>query len=111
MSETAKTATRVMKDRYHIDMRRRRADHLLAWIMSEIDGDLHPDADRRRIYDRIWERLHADGVEIISDYTRQEAGLPPRDGQGWTTEELVALERRRLELMYAPFKPTPIHMA
>jgi hypothetical protein len=41
-------------------------------------------------------------VEVVTDYTRQEAGLPPRDGKGWTMEELVALERKRLELMSAP---------
>jgi hypothetical protein len=50
----------------------------------------------------LFDKLHAEGVEIITDATRAEAGLPPRGPDGWTQDELVALEHRRLEVMMAP---------
>ena len=46
-------------------------------------------------------------VEIVSDFDRQQYGLTPRGPDGWTMEEIVELEKRRLELMFAPM---PTHV-
>jgi hypothetical protein len=39
MSEAPKTATHIRQDDFRIDLRRRRADQLFAWIMDEIDAE------------------------------------------------------------------------
>lgn len=44
----------------------------------------------------------ATGVEFVTDYDREQCGLPPRGPEGWTVEELMLLERVRLSRMLAP---------
>lgn len=103
--------------------RRQRADALTAAAMHEL-GDLldiaarelefdhHPDARRLReeVARRLRDLFMREGIEVISDYDREGLGLPPRGTEGWTADELIALERRRLDLMMrplaAPFLPT-----
>lgn len=105
MSE--KTATQIMmedrEDRYRLNLRRRRAEAMTAAILNEISPFLDYEDRRRDIYYAIFELLNKDGVEVITDNTRQEIGLPPRDGYGWTADEIRAYEMRRLELMMRPF--------
>jgi hypothetical protein len=48
--------------------------------------------------------LNEEGVEIITDYTRQEMGLPPLGPDGWTIEEIIALEQKRLEMLTKPIQ-------
>lgn len=84
------------------NIRRQRADVL----MNEILHAIRPFVDRdveERIYRALRSRLEEHGAEIISDYTRKEAGLPPRGPDGWTVEEMMALEKMRLDALYRPF--------
>ena len=49
------------------------------------------------------------GVEVLTDLDRQQYGLPARGPDGWTAEEIVALEQKRFDALFAPppmiFKP------
>lgn len=89
------------------DRRRLRAMALEAEIMR-IVAKYIPD-DRRRdclrdLSRELFDKLHTEGVEIITDTTRAESGLPPRGPDGWTQDELLALEQRRLQVMMAPMQ-------
>lgn len=104
MSE--KTATQIMmedrEDRYRLNLRRQRAEAMTAAILNEISPFMDYEDRRRDIYYAIFELLNKEGAEVITDHTRQELGLPPRDGYGWTADEIRAYEMRRLELLLRP---------
>jgi hypothetical protein len=98
------------------DLRRVRAQLLLAEVMRIVRGEV-PDCEEvyesdclRAITRKLEDLFRQDGVEVLTDYTRQEMGLPPRGPDGWTIEEIHAMERLRLERMTAPlpmFIPLP----
>jgi hypothetical protein len=93
-----------------IDKRRLRAQALVHRILQIVskhlsDEDYRRNALREINYD-LMELCMKEGVEIITDYTRTDMGLPQRGPDGWTMEEIIALEQRRLELMYAPLTMT-----
>lgn len=89
-----------------IDKRRLRAQPLLHLIMEKIRPHLRDDRDLRFIHYEIWDALHAAGAEVITDDIRAQAGLPPRGTDGWTLEEIAALDRRMFELVNRPaFSP------
>ncbi len=91
-----------------VDKRRLRAQALTAHIMHIVGKYVDRDRERdcmRDLTRELLDELYARGVEIITDEDRIAAGLPPRGPDGWTMEEIVALEKRRLELMYAPMPP------
>lgn len=89
------------------DLRHRRAMTLAHQVMQIVDCHLerHVCVDRRFLRD-IHEELLATfmqaGVEVLTDYARAEMGLPQRLGDGWTMEEIIALEERRLAALCAP---------
>ena len=56
--------------------------------------------------DCLTDLLMEKGLEVISDYDREQAGLPRRGPDGWTADELVALEKSRLEMLFRPFSVT-----
>lgn len=56
----------------------------------------------RDVYEKLMETCEQHGIELISDEDRELVGLPPRGPDGWTDEEIIALERVRLELMLRP---------
>jgi hypothetical protein len=91
-----------------IDKRRMRAMALTSQIMQivgkYVDSDSERDCMRDLSYE-IQEAMEKAGAEIISDFDRQQCGLSPRGPDGWTMEEIIELEKRRLELMYAPVPP------
>jgi hypothetical protein len=89
-----------------IDLRRRRAEVLCHGVMQAIDPYLDRDASRRDIYEALMKLFHQEGVEVLSDYDRQQYGLPPRGPDGWTVEEIVALEEKRLEMLRRPLTMT-----
>lgn len=112
-----RTATQEMM---WIDIRRNRAEVLAAAVMRglypKIDAtppDDLPHRINRLVHDAMFEVMHEHGVEVLTDHDRERAGLPPRGPDGWTVEELVALERRRLDILLAPMKPVvvPAHFA
>lgn len=89
-----------------IDRRHLRAQVLVAHILQIVgkhlsDEDYRRNAMREIAYD-LQQLCEKEGVEILTDYMRTEMGLPPRGPDGWTVEEILALEQRRLELMRAP---------
>lgn len=91
-----------------IDKRRMRAMALTAQIMQIVSKYVPHDRERdlhRDLHYELQEAMEKVGAEIVSDFDRQQYGLSPRGPDGWTMEEIVELERRRLELMYAPMPP------
>ena len=87
------------------DRRRLRAMALTAQIMQIVGKYVERDRERdcmRELSCELQEALEKAGAEIVSDYVREAVGLPPRGPDGWTDEELVALEKRRLEMLLAP---------
>lgn len=91
-----------------VNKRRMRAMAITHQIMSIVGSYIPRDQERdlaRDLQYELMEALERHGAEIVSDFDRQEYGLPPRGPDGWTMEEIVALEKRRLEVMLAPMPP------
>ena len=103
----SKTATEMLRLDWP-DLRRVRAQVLEHLVMSIIDRhicDHGEDDPRREIADKLFEELYNGGYEIISDYERERLGMPPRGEEGWTAEELIVLEKRRLDDLMKPHAP------
>lgn len=103
MPKFEKTATEM-----RMNLRHERTKPLTHMILQIIRPHIRDD-EEGRYYDReniifaeIEKQLQDVGAEVITDYTRQEAGLPPRGPDGWTLEEILALEKRRMELLTRP---------
>ena len=91
-----------------INKRRMRAMSLTAQIMQLVSKHVPYDPDRdlmRDLHYELLEALERHGAEIVSDFDRQEFGLPPRGPDGWTMEEIIALEQRRMEMLTRPMAP------
>ena len=90
------------------DMRRLRLQPLLAEILNIVSKNLSDEDDRRnamrQIHNELFDKLYDQGVELVTDHMRADMGLPPRGPDGWTVEELMALEQRRLEMMTKPMQ-------
>lgn len=100
--------TKALDQIQRIDKRRLRAMALAAQIMHIVGKYIPDDRERdamRDLHYELQEALEKVGAEIVSDFDRQQYGLPPRGPDGWTMEEIVRLEERRLELMFAPMPP------
>lgn len=86
-----------------IDLRRRRIQPLIAEILQIVSRHLSEDDYRRNamreLHDELFDKLFDQGIEIVTDHTRAEIGLPPRGPDGWTVAELLALEQVRLEML------------
>lgn len=97
------------------DLRRRRAERLVAAIMHEAYKNPALDEVYRDMADVLIKVLSEEGVEVLTDYDREQCGLPARGPDGWTIDEIVALERRRLEVLTRPLTFTvpalgePVH--
>jgi hypothetical protein len=102
---TVDAAPQLKPHDFIIDLRERRAHQITAMIMNIVGkfmcehGDNCGNRDASRA---LFEVLYQEGVELITDQTRAEAGLPKRGERGLTKEELLALEHRRLEVMMRP---------
>lgn len=98
-------------DTLRFNLRKRRAETLIHAVIREVEPLLR---DEPRIMEELYKRLidlfHAEGVEILTDYSRSELGLPPRGPDGWTPQEILALEEKRLELIRGPIQPLAIRM-
>jgi len=84
-----------------LNLRQRRAESMAAAIMQALD-DFLPRRNRREIHDALGVMLMTEGVEVLTDWDREQAGLPPRGPDGWTIEELVALEQKKMEALTRP---------
>jgi hypothetical protein len=90
------------------DLRMLRAQSLMHAVLQRVEPYLDPQQDRARrdVYEALIELFHNEGVDVITDTARADAGLPPRGPDGWTVEEMVALEKRRMDLLTAPLVAT-----
>jgi hypothetical protein len=93
------TATDAMM---RLDLRRRRAMGLTAAVLRELPDHCDPHRWKEDVHDALMRVFAGEGVEVLTDYDRTTLGLPPRGPDGWTPEELLALERRHLELLTRP---------
>jgi hypothetical protein len=84
-----------------INLREVRSHDVVTYILNSL-LDFIPTYCQDKAIDTIYKLLDDAGAEIITDQTRKEAGLPPRGPDGWTAEELIELERRRMELLMQP---------
>lgn len=75
---------------------------MTAHIMQEIGPllDRANDEDLRRdVHEALHKLLWRSGVEVLTDHERKMAGLPDRNNEGWTDEELRVLEAQRVQLL------------
>lgn len=86
-----------------LDLRNQRAMQLSSMIMHELSSCFNPE-DVNKAHHILENLLYSEGVEIITDHARATAGLPQRGQDGWTLEEIRALENRRLEFMLNPIQ-------
>jgi hypothetical protein len=93
-----------LEEETRLNIRRVRSQQITHLIFHAL-RDFIPDDCQGRAMDALYRLLHDAGAEVVTDQTRAEAGLPPRGPDGWTVEELLALERRRLEIMTRPIMP------
>lgn len=88
-----------------INLRRKRAMSLVAAILQQINPYLKDDGRHRRdAHDALMRVFVEEGVEVLTDHVRMTLGLSPRGPDGWTDEEIRALDLRRLELLLDPPK-------
>lgn len=90
-----------------INKRHMRTQQLLGQVLHHIQPYLDPNPERRvdRDVARVLEELfHCAGVQIITEADRAAAGLPPRDHNGMTLEELAVYEARMMEAMLRPLQ-------
>lgn len=93
-----------------INVRRRRAEQLTGMVFQAIERYID-DSERarefnirRRVFEELGTLFSAIGVEVVTDFSRVEAGLPLRNEEGYTVDELRKMEQARLEAM--TFRPT-----
>lgn len=101
-ANTVETATAKME---RINLRRRRAAHLTSVVTRELDRAQIPNEYRQDIFEAIFKIFEQEGVEVLTDFDRQHHGLPSRGPDGWTTDEIKALEFKRLESLTKPISP------
>jgi hypothetical protein len=87
----------------HLQFSRRaqRATHLANAVMAALQ-DYIPRRNYREAFDHLTSLLDEGGYEVLCDLDRERAGLPPRNADGWTVEELHAMELAYLNIMNAP---------
>lgn len=90
------------------NLRQHRATGLAREIAKRIEQRLLrcdlSSRERTVIFYAALEILMEAGAELVTDRDWQDAGLPPRGQDGWTYEELAAMERKRIEVMTAPIR-------
>lgn len=93
-------------NRLTVDLRRQRAMAMTAHVMQIVSKYVRNDeTDALRHINRdLFELFHDSGIDVVTDQMRQEAGLPPRDEDGWTPHELQILEAKRIETMLKPLQ-------
>lgn len=97
-----KTATEM---RMLPDLRRQRVGSVIHRVMQALDPFIDPD-ERRHVVDKLYDLFMEEGIEVLTDVTRQNFGLAPRDGEGWTEAELRTYDAIRIQKMLEPIKMT-----
>lgn len=86
-----------------INRRYIRTQQLLGLVLHHLRPYLDP-GDQRDVARVLEELFHTSGVQIITEADRAAAGLPPRDHNGMTLEELAVYEARIMEAMLKPLQ-------
>ena len=86
------------------DKRLARAAYVLSVVWPAIKLYIRMD-DYQCVHNAILGALHNAGVDVISDDEREHYGLPPRGPEGWTKQELAALEMLTLQAILTPVPP------
>lgn len=105
-SNTPATTLQLME---RINLRHRRVVSLAGEVSRALLKALpdHVPRDTQSIVYGCLEELFVKlGVEVLTDFDRERLGLPPRGPDGWTAEEILALEGLRLEAMTRPLQMT-----
>lgn len=88
-------------DDTRINYRERKAERAAGYVMTLIGAHLTRE-DYKRFTRVLYDAFVTHGVEMISDYTRQELQMPPRGPDGWTREEIILYEGRLKGLLLEP---------
>lgn len=97
-----------------IDRRYVRTQQLLGLVLHHIRPylDQTPGSRAERDVARVLEELfHCSGVQIITEADRAAAGLPPRDHNGMTLEEIEIIETTLRNAMLRPAPPIIVKCA
>lgn len=92
-----------LEDRNRADMRKLRGRAFVATVLQIMGKYIDDNRNMREAAYELEKLCQDNGVEILTDFIRQEMSLPPRGPDGWTNEEIMELEKRRFELMSRPF--------
>ena len=91
----------------HIYPNRRlqKSQHVTAHLMHILRNVLPANSDFRAITREIEDFFYASGIDFITEADRATAGLPPRDHNGLTIDELRAIDARYLQDLLKPLAP------
>lgn len=105
MSERKNTATEMQIRMNRHPLRQVRAESLAHAVFSAIEQYVDPRDTRHCIY-AIAKLFTEKGVEVLTDLDRERYGLPPRDENGWTQQDIVVLEILRSLAIIKPVEMT-----
>lgn len=88
-----------------VDARRLRAEVLVHDVLQKLRPYI-AEGSEREVYYALLESFCQQGVEVLTDHVRHELGLRPRGPDGWTADEIMALEQHRLHRLLAPIAVT-----
>lgn len=100
MENMTATQTRE-RNSFRLNLRENKAKQLASSVLNELDR-LIPYDCKNQVWEKLVDLFMMDGIEILTDHDREQAGLPPRGPEGWTTDELIALEKMRLDVLMKP---------
>tara|TARA_R110000823_G_scaffold39872_9_gene106258 strand:+ start:75 stop:446 length:372 start_codon:yes stop_codon:yes gene_type:complete len=101
MNEKTATEMRIRMNRH--PLRQMRAESLAHAVFSAIEQYVDPRDTRHCIY-AIAKLFTEKGVEVLTDLDRERYGLPPRDENGWTQQDIVVLESLRALAIIRPIE-------
>lgn len=84
-----------------LDRRLMRAQALTAAVMKTLEPCTLPGSERA-VYQALIELFYQSGAELSTDFDRADAGLAPRDGDGYTATERTDFETRLREALLSP---------
>jgi DUF1009 family protein len=86
------------------NLRAWRAQRLARAVVEKIRPNL-ADGEEASVLAELTQVFSDLGVEVLTDEDRAEYGLPPRGPDGWTEEEIKAIEQRRRAALGMPSVP------
>jgi len=95
-----------LSERYEFqraDLRKMRAQTMVYAVLEVLRRYTEPAREvQGRITADLMDMFRDKGVEVLTDFDRERYGLPKRSADGWSLEEIQAVEAKRLELMMRP---------